>query len=326
MRLRLLLVAAVALMCQSQSAGAEEYPNRPIRLIVPAPPGGAADIMSRIVADQIRASLGQPVVVENRPGANGNLGTEYVLAAPADGYMLLMGTIGLMTINPHVYRGVKFDPLNDLAPVSLATTYPNVLIVNDKLPVHSVAELVQYAKKNPAALLYSSSGFGNSFYMGFEMLKKDAGINAVHVPYPGTASALSAVVSGDVNVAFSDVMVAAPQIAANTLRGIAVSGQTQSKMLPNLPTVAESGVPGLSDFNVVGWNGFAVKAGTPPERIKLLNEHIRRALTSPEGVESISKLGADPAPDTPEEFGAFMRAEDAKWGGLVKSANLKVDN
>jgi tripartite-type tricarboxylate transporter receptor subunit TctC len=325
MRVRTILFVLAVLTCLPHHARAEDYPDRPIRLIVPAPPGGAADIMSRIIADKIRISLHQPIIVENRPGANGNLAAEYVRSAPADGYMLMMGTIGLLTINPHVYEDVKFNPLTDFAPVALATTYPNVLVVNNKLPIHSVAELVEYAKKNPTALLYSSSGFGNSFYMGFEMLKHDTGIKAVHVPYAGTASALAAVIAGDVNVAFSDVMVAAPQIAANRLRGIAVSGRTRTKMLPDVPTVAESGVAGLTDFNVVGWNGFVVKAGTPPERISLLNEQIRRALTSPDGMASISNLGADPAGDTPEEFGAFLRAEDAKWGGLVKDANLQVD-
>jgi tripartite-type tricarboxylate transporter receptor subunit TctC len=219
---------------------------------------------------------------------------------------------------------VKFNPLTDFAPVTLATTYPNLLVVNNQLPVHSISELVQYAKKNPDALKYSSSGFGASFHMAFELLKADAGINAVHVPYTGTAVALTAVISGNVDTAFTDVITSAPQIAGKTLRGVAISSKTRSQMLSDMPTVAESGVPGLEDFDVVGWNGIVVKTGTPPDRIKLLNDHIRRALSSPDVVERISKLGADVAADSPEEFGEFMRNEDGKWGNLAKRAKLKA--
>ena len=322
MRLKFLLFAVAALLSLPHVAGAENYPDRPIRLVVPTGTGGAADIISRMIAEKLQTSLGQPVVVEDRPGANGIVGASYVLAAPADGYMLMMGHIGLMTINNHIYKDVKFNPLTDFAPVTLATIYPNLLVVNNKLPVHSVAELILYAKKNPEALKYSSSGFGASFHMAFELLKAEAGINAVHVPYTGTAVALTAVIAGNVDAAFTDTITSAPQIAANTLRGIAISSKTRSQILPNMPTVAESGVPGLADFDVVGWNGIVVKTGTPADRIKLLNEHIRRALSSADVVERIAKLGADVAADTPEQFGEFMRNEDAKWGNLAKTAKL----
>jgi tripartite-type tricarboxylate transporter receptor subunit TctC len=322
MRLRFIVFAAAVSLCLPRGAGAENYPDRPIRLIVPTGTGGAADIISRMIAEKLQTSLGQPVVVEDRPGANGIVGATYVLSAPADGYMLMMGHIGLMTINNHIYKDVKFDPLTDFSPVTLATTYPNLLVVNNKLPIHSVAELISYAKKNPDALKYSSSGFGASFHMAFELLKAEAGINAVHVPYTGTAVALTAVIAGNVDTAFTDTITSAPQIAANTLRGIAISSKTRSKMLPDIPTVAESGVPGLAGFDVVGWNGVVVKTGTPPERIKLLNEHIRRALSSADVVERISNLGADVAVGTPEEFGEFLRSEDTKWGNLAKTAKL----
>ena len=322
MRLKLILFAAAALACFSVKAGAENYPDRPIRLVVPTGTGGAADIISRMLAEKLQTSLGQTVIVEDRPGANGIVGANYVLAAPADGYTLMMGHIGLMTINSHIYKDIKLNPLTEFAPVTLATTYPNLLVVNNKLPVHSVAELVQYAKKNPDALHYSSSGFGASFHMAFELLKVQAGINAVHVPYTGTAVALTAVIAGNVDTAFTDTITSAPQIAAHTLRGIAISTRTRSPILPDMPTVAESGVPGLADFDVVGWNGIVVKTGTPPERIKLLNEHIRRALTSPDVVERVSKLGAEVAVGTPEEFAQFMRNEDEKWGTLARTAKL----
>lgn len=322
MRMRLVLFAVAVSLCLPRIATAESYPDRPIRLVVPTGTGGAADIVSRMIAEKLQISLGQSVVVEDRPGANGIVGASYVLSAPADGYTLMMGHIGLMTINNHIYKDVKFDPLTDFAPVTLTTTYPNLLVVNNKLPVHSVSELVQYAKKNPDSLKYSSSGFGASFHMAFELLKAQAGINAVHVPYTGTAVALTAVMAGNVDAAFTDTITSAPQIAANTVRGIAISSKTRSPALPNMPTVAESGVPGLADFDVVGWNGIVVKAGTLPDRIKLLNEHIRRALSSPDIVERISRLGADVAGDTPEQFGAFMHNEDAKWGNLARKAKL----
>jgi tripartite-type tricarboxylate transporter receptor subunit TctC len=322
MRLKFVLFAVAASLCLPRSAGAENYPDKPIRLIVPTGTGGAADIISRMIAEKLQTSLGQPVVIEDRPGANGIVGATYVLSAPADGYMLMMGHIGLMTINNHIYKDVRFNPLTDFAPVTLATTYPNLLVVNNKLPIHSVSELIQYAKKNPDTLKYSSSGFGASFHMAFELLKAQAGISAIHVPYTGTAVALTAVIAGNVDTAFTDTITSAPQIAANTLRGIAISSKARAKTLPDMPTVAESGVPGLADFDVVGWNGIVVKTGTPAERIKLLNEHIRRALSSPDVVERISKLGADVAVDTPEEFGEFMRSEDEKWGNLAKTARL----
>jgi tripartite-type tricarboxylate transporter receptor subunit TctC len=322
MRPRFLLLAAAALLCLPGVAGAENYPDRPIRLVVPTGTGGAADIISRMIAEKLQTSLGQPVVVEDRPGANGIVGASYVLAAPADGYMLMMGHIGLMTINNHIYKDVKFNPLTDFAPVTLATIYPNLLVVNNKLPVHSVAELIQYAKNNPEALKYSSSGFGASFHMAFELLKAQAGIDAVHVPYTGTAVALTAVIAGNVDAAFTDTITSAPQIAGNTLRGIAISSKTRSQILPDMPTVAESGVPGLAEFDVVGWNGIVVKTGTAADRIRLLNEHIRRALASADVVERIARLGADVAADTPEEFAEFMRHEDAKWGNLAKTARL----
>ncbi|MFO1107644.1 MAG: tripartite tricarboxylate transporter substrate binding protein [Bradyrhizobium sp.] len=322
MRLHYVLLV-VALTCLSSKAGAENYPDRPIRIVVPTGPGGAADIVSRLIAERMQKSLQQTIIIENKPGANGNIGATYALSAPADGYTLMMGHIGLMTVNAHLYANMTLNPLTDFVPVSRTTTYPNLLVVNNDIPVHSTAELISYAKTNPTGIRYSSSGFGSSFHMGFELLKLRAGIDAVHVPYTGTAHALTAVIAGNVETTFTDVISAAPQIEARALRGLAISSRTRAKNLPDVPTVAESGVPGLQDFDVIGWNGIVVKAGTPTDRIKLLNDHIRQALRVSEVIERISVLGADVADGTPEEFGEFMRAEDAKWGGLVAKAGLK---
>ena len=316
---------AAVVACLSQHANAQSYPDHPIRLIVPTGPGGASDVVSRIVGEKLQASLHQTVVVETRPGANGIVGAAYVLSQPADGYTLMMGHIGLMTINAHLYKDMNFDPLAEFAPVFRTTTYPNLLVVTNKLPVRSTRELVDYARNSATPLTYSSAGVGGSFHMGFELLKADAGIKAQHVPYTSTAKALLSVVSGETDATFTDVISSSSQIRADMVRGLAISSRQRSPMMPNLPTVSESGIAGLADFDVTGWNGIVVKAGTPPDRIRLLGEHIKRALEAPDVAARIAELGAEVAPSTPEEFGAFMRAEGKKWGDLARKANLKID-
>lgn len=319
------VVIAAVLACLSFPVAAQNYPDRPIKIVVPTGPGGATDIVTRVVAEKIQASLQQPVVVENRPGANGNVGAAYVLSQPADGYTLMMGHIGLMTINAHLYKEMKFDPLAEFAPIVRATTYANALVVTNALPIHSTKDLVDYAKKSPTGLRFSSAGVGGSLHMGFELLKVEAGFEAQHVPYTATAKALLSVISGETDAMFADVLAAVPHIFSHALRGIAVSSKQRSRLLPDLPAIAESGIPALADFDVVGWNGLVAKTGTPADRIKLLSEHVKRALETPEMAERMSKLGADVAVLPPEEFGAFMRAEDKKWGGLVKKADIKVN-
>ncbi|MFO1162236.1 MAG: tripartite tricarboxylate transporter substrate binding protein [Reyranellaceae bacterium] len=309
----------------SLPAGAETYPDRPIKIVVPTGPGGATDIVTRVIAEKIQATLGQPVVVENRPGANGNVGAAYVLSQPADGYTLMMAHIGLMTINAHFYKDMKFDPLAEFTPVIRATTYANVLVVTNSLPIQTTKDLVDYAKKSPTGLKFSSAGVGGSLHMGFELLKVEAGFEALHVPYTATAKALLSVISGETDALFSDVLAAVPHISSRSLRAVAISGKQRSHLLPDVPTVAESGIPSLVGYDVVGWNGLVVKNGTPPDRIKLIYEHVKRALEAPDMAERMTKLGAEVAVMSPDEFGAFMRAEDKKWGGLVKKADLKIN-
>lgn len=313
-----LVAAAIASM--ANAGYADDFPNNKIRIVVPTGPGGVADTMSRIVAAKMQDSLGQSVYIENKAGANGNLGAATTLAAPADGYTIMMGHIGLMTVNYHIYTKMEFNPVEAFVPVSHVVSYPDVLIVNNKLPVKTYAEFIKYAKENTKGLTYSSSGFGSSFHMAMELLKARAGFNAVHVPYTGTAHALNALIAGDVDVTFSDVITAAPQIEAKTVRVLAVSGAHRTKSLPDVPTIIEAGLPG---FVVEGWSGLVAKAGTPPERIKLLNDHISRALASPDVVERVAKLGAEVVGGTPEAFGKFMKDEDKKWGDLAKSANIR---
>lgn len=319
----LAIAAIIALL--AQHAGAQTYPDRPIRLVVPTGPGGASDIVARIVADKIQASLRQPVVVENRAGANGNVGAGYALSQPADGYTAMLGHIGLMTINSHLYKDMTFKPLTEFAPVARTTTYANLLIVNNNLPVRSTRELIDYARSRTTPLTFSSAGVGGSLHMGFELLKADAGIKAQHVPYTATAKAVMSVASGETDAMFADILAAASQVNSNVVRAVAISSKQRSPLMPDLPAVSESGVASLAEFDVTGWNGILVKAGTPSDRIKLLSEHIKRALEAPDVIERIAKLGAEVAPSTPEAFGAFMRAEDKKWGDLVRKADLKIE-
>jgi tripartite-type tricarboxylate transporter receptor subunit TctC len=325
--MRFVFAFAIATMVAflTQHAGAQTYPDRPIRLVVPTGPGGASDIVSRIVADKLQASLHQPVVVENRSGANGNVGAAYVLSQPADGYTLMMGHIGLMTINSHLYKDMTFKPLNEFVPVARTTTYANLLIVNSNLPVRSTKELIEYARNRTTPLTFSSAGVGGSLHMGFELSKADADIKAQHVPYTATAKAMMSVASGETDATFADILASASQVDRNLVRALAISSKQRSPLMPNLPAVSESGVASLAAFDVTGWNGIVVKAGTPSDRVKLLSEHIRRALGAPDVIERIAKLGAEVSPTTPEAFGAFMRAEDKKWGDLVRKADLKIE-
>jgi tripartite-type tricarboxylate transporter receptor subunit TctC len=319
--LTVVLIAAVVSLNCSAGARADDFPNNKVRILVPTAAGGVADSLARIVAAKIQDTLGQPVFVEDRAGANGNVGAAAVLAAPADGYTMMMGHIGLMTINYHLYSKMDFEPIKAFVPIVEVVSYPDVLVVNNDLPVKTFEEFIKYAKANPGKLTYSSSGYGSSFHMAMELLKNRAGIEAVHVPYTGTAPALSAVLSGAVNVAFTDVITASPHIAAKSVRALAVSGSHRFKSLPDVPTIAESGIPG---FAVVGWAGLVAKDGTPPDRVKLLNEQVNRALQLPDVVKKVSDLGGDVVGGTPDDFRKFMADEDKKWGELVEKAHLQV--
>jgi tripartite-type tricarboxylate transporter receptor subunit TctC len=315
------LAGLLASACLSTAVRADDYPSNKIRILVPTAAGGVADTFSRIIAAKLQDTIGQAVYVEDRPGANGNVGASVVLAAPADAYTVMMGHIGLMTVNYHLYTKMEFNPVEAFAPIIHVVSYPDVLIVNNKLPVKTYAELIKRAKDDPNKLTYSSSGFGSSFHMAMELLKARAGFDAVHVPYTGTAPALNALLSGAVDMTFSDVITAAPQIEAGNVRVLAVSGRHRVKSMPNVPTIEEAGLPG---FVVVGWAGLVAKAGTPSDRIKLINEQVNRALVAPDVAARVAELGGEIVGGTPEAFGKFMQEEDKKWGDLARSANLRI--
>jgi tripartite-type tricarboxylate transporter receptor subunit TctC len=319
------LISVAASWCGVAAAKADDFkpddfPNGKIRILVPTAAAGVADSLARIVAAKMQENIGQTVYVEDRPGANGNVGAQVALAAPADGYTIMMGHIGLMTVNYHLYPKMGFNPVKAFVPIAQVVSYPDVLVVNNELPVKTFGEFIDYAKANPKALTYSSSGYGSSFHMAMELLKNRAGIEAVHVPFTGTAPALNALMAGSVNVAFTDVITGGPFIAANKMRVLAVSGSHRFRGLPDVPTIAEAGLPG---FVVEGWVGLVAADGTPPDRVRFLNAQVNRALKDQDVIAKVSALGGDIIGGTPERFGQFMAAEDAKWGDLVEQAHLR---
>ena len=314
------LFAVNSLFCGAPGI-ASDYPNGKVRILVPTAAAGVADSVARIVAMKLQDSVGQAVYVEDRPGANGNVGAQAALSAPADGYTILMGHIGLMAINYHLYPDMPFNPAKSFVPIVHLVSYPDVLVVSDNLPIRTLEELIAYAKQHPNALTYSSSGYGSSFHMAMEMLKSRVGIEAVHVPFTGTAQALNALMAGTVNVAFSDVITAGPFIAAGKVVVVAVSGPHRFAGLPDVPTIQEAGVPG---FVVEGWAGLVASEGTPADRIKFLNREINKVLRDPEVVSKVSVLGGEIVGGSPEQFGKFIAEEDRRWGDLVEQAHLRA--
>lgn len=318
---RKIILAAVsaAVLSAAPVVAQETFPNKPISFVVPTAAGGASDIVARTIAKEIEVTLGQPVVVENRPGANGNIGAELVLGKPADGYTLMMGHIGLMSVNVHLYSSIKFDPLKDFTPVSRVASYPSVLVVHPDVPVKTVQEFIDYAKANPG-LKFGSPGFGTSQHMSMESFKLATGVNLVHVPYKGAAPALADLMGGHITVAFSDPLATLPQVRAGTVRALGVGGPDRLAVAPEIPTVADT-VPG---FAVEGWTGVVIKAGTPADRIAKLNEHINKALSKPEVLKSLNDKGAKITLGPPEMFGKYIESEYARWKEVVQKGNLKV--
>lgn len=314
------LLAVSPLFCAA-AAIADDYPNGKVRILVPTAAAGVADSVARIVAAKVQDGLGQAVYVEDRPGANGNVGAQAALAAPADGYTILMGHIGLMAINYHLYPDMNFNPTKSFVPIVHLVSYPDVLVVSGDLPIKTVEELIVYAKKHPKALTYASSGYGSSFHMAMELLKSRVGIEAVHVPFTGTAQALNALMAGSVNIAFSDVITAGPFITSKKVVALAVSGAHRFSGLPDVPTIEEAGVP---DFVVEGWAGLVAAEGTPSDRVKFLNLQINKVLRDPEVISKVSALGGEIVGGSPEQFGKFMADEEKRWGDLVERAQLRA--
>ena len=315
------LAFALALAACS-GAWAQSYPAKPIRFIVPFPPGGSADILARAIGQKAGEGLGQPLVVENRPGAGTAIGAEALAKSPADGYAVMIGTVSSHAINPALNPKLTYDPVKDFTPISLVASIPFAMIVHPSVPAKSVSEFISLAKSKPGSLNYSSAGNGTSNHLAGELLKSLAGIDIVHIPYKGSAPALNDLVAGQVSLMFDLVLTAAPHVKSGAVRGLAVTGAKRSSALPELPTVAESGVPG---YEVSAWFGIFAPAGVPQPVVQRLNAEFVKALQQPELRQRLASQGAEPLTSTPEEFAAYLRSEIAKWAKVVKDSGMKVD-
>jgi len=313
---------AGALSMFGPDAAATDYPQRPIKLVVPFPPGGGADKLARTIMPKVEALLGQPIVIDNRPGAGGNLGAEFVARAESDGYTLLYGTNGTHSINASLYRKLNFDPVKDFAPVSRMTSIAAMLIVDPKLTATSVAELIRYAKDHPGKINFASAGNGTTSHLAGELFKTMAAVDITHVPYRGGALAVTDLIGGHVQMMIDVMPNAYPLAVSGKARGLAVSTAQRFAGAPDYPTIAESGLPG---FEASAWDGILVPAGTPRPIVDKLNAAIRSALRDPAIVEALNRLGAQPVPSTPEEFALHISTSTAKWAAVVQASGAKVD-
>ena len=316
------LAAFVALTALVQLAAAQTFPSKPVKLVVPFPPGGPLDAVGRAIADKLMQTWGQPVVVENKPGAGGNIGADLVAKSPADGYTVVMGALSTHAVNPSLYPTMPYDAVRDFAPITLVAITPNVLVVNPSLPVHSVKELIAYAKANPGKLSFGSGSNGSAGHLAGELFKVDTGVDMIHVPYKGGAPAMQALLAGDTQLMFDNLANAMPQVKAGKLRALAVTTAQRSKLAPELPTMAEAGVPG---FDISTWFGLLAPAGTPPAVIAKWNADVTKILDSPDMRERLNAQGAEAQPTSPQQFGAFIAAELAKYARIVKASGAKVD-
>jgi len=298
-----------------------DYPVKPVRIVVPFPPGGANDLMARLIATPLSTSLGQNVIVENRPGAGANIGAEFVARAPPDGHVALMGAV-VHTVNATLYEKLGYSLARDFAPVSLLTTTPNILVVHPSVPVKSVKELIALVKARPGQLDYASAGSGSSPHLAGALFNMMAGTAMQHIPYKGSAPAMTALISGECAVGFVSAPSVIQQIRSGRLRGIAVTGTQRSAMVPDMPTVAEAGVKG---YESGGWFGLLVPAGSPKEAIARLNAESAKALRLPDAKARMDENGLTPVGSTPEAFGAYLKSEIDKWGKVVRSAGMRVE-
>ncbi|MYZ43537.1 Bug family tripartite tricarboxylate transporter substrate binding protein [Schauerella aestuarii] len=302
---------------------ADAYPSRPITLVVPFPPGGPTDALSRRLAGGVGQAIGQTVVVENRPGAGGNIGAEYVAHAKPDGYTLLFGTSGPLAINGSLYKDQRYDPQKSFAPVIRVGHLPNILVVNPKVPATNVQELIALAKSRPDALTYASSGNGASSHLAGVMFNQMAGTKLLHVPYKGTGPALNDLLGGQVDMSFTDIMTALPHIKAGKLRAIGLASADRSAALPDLPTIAEQG---LKDYDVSVFFGITAPAGTPPDVVARLNEAFAKALDDPAVKETLTNQGIVAATDrTPAGLQAFIDEQVPKWRDVVRAGNVSIN-
>jgi len=315
--MRLLIALLLALPLQLAQA---QYPNRPLKLVVPFPPAGATDIVGRIVAQKLSERLGQPVVVENKPGAGGSIGSDLVAKSPADGYTLLMATTSTHSIGPSLQK-LPYDPIRDFAPITHVANVPNVLVVSPQLPVASVSELVAYAKARPGQLNFATSGIGTIVHLNSELFMLITGVEMVHVPYKGTALAIPDVANGSIAMLFDSLASVMPHVRSAKVKPLAVNADRRSNLLPEVPTFAEAG---LAAFDRYTWFGMFAPAGTPREVVARVQIEVVASLKAPDVLERFTQVGAEPVGSTPEQFVERIRSDTAKWAEVIKAANVKV--
>ena len=314
-------LSGLALAAQAQTAA--NYPNKPIRMIVPFSAAGTTDILARAIGQELTKAWGQPVVVENRPGAGGNTGADVVAKAPADGYTLLMGAVSPMAINVTLYYPkLPYDVVKDFAPVTLVATVPNLLVVHPSVPVTTVKELIALAKAKPGQLTFASSGNGTSIHLSGELFKSMAGVDMLHIPYKGSGPAITDLIGGQVNMMFDNMPSVLAQVKGGKLRAIAVTTRERSPALPEVPTIAESGLPG---FDASSWFGIFAPAGTPKDIVAKLSAAVAKSLHTTEMKERLAGQGAVAVGNTPEQYSEFVKAEIAKWAKVVKASGAKID-
>ena len=315
------ILLSLALSLVAITGYTQPFPGKPTRIIIGFPPGGAIDVVTRMLAPRLSEAFGQPVIVDNRPGANGVLATDLVAKSPPDGHTIFIGTLGNLAMNPSFYPNLPFNRDKDLTPVTQVASVAFMLLAHPSVPFKSVPELIAYAKANPGKVNYSSSGNGSTPHLTGELFNSLAGVKTTHIPYKGAAPAITDLIGGQVQISYDAVATSVAHINAGRLRGIAVTGPKRVSMLPNTPTVAET-VPG---YEVVNWFGMVAPAGTPRAAIARWRNEIVKVLNVPEIRDKLRALGTDPVGSTPEEFGSFMKAETVKWARVIKEANIRVE-
>ena len=319
LRRALLAFAALTL---SGLAAAQNWPAKPIKIIVPYPPGGTSDILARALGPGITAALGQTVIVENKPGATGNVGADAVAKSPPDGYTLLLADIGSLAISPSVFTTLPFDPVKDFAPVAMVAYSPHILAAHPSVPAKDVRELIAYAKANPDKLNFAVSGVGGANHLAGIDFAMRAGVKWVYIPYKGGAQAITDVVGGQAQVLFNGMLATYPFVRNGQLKAIAISSAQRFNAAPDIPTVSEAGLPG---FETGSWQGIVAPAGTPPEIVSKLHATVTAILATPEMKDRLDKAGAEVRPQSPAQFGAFIRSEKERWAKVVKESGAKFD-
>ena len=323
MHRRILLTAGAALALSMTGAALAQgvYPDKPIKLLVGYAPGGSADIAARLAARELTLELNQPVIVENRPGAGGNIASEMLTRARPDGYTLLMGATAQIVINPSLYKNMTFNPIKDMAPVTLMQNEYKLLVMNPKVPAKTLKEFIAYAKAHPTGVTFGSPGIGSPAHLAGELMNQQAGLTMLHVPFKGTSASVANLVSGNVTMAIDNMPALLPQVKAGALRALAVASEKRAPAAPNIPTMQEAGLPG---FVVPAWKGLMAPAGTPRPIIDRLNAAMVKILAKPEVRKQMLDLGADPVGNTPEEFATMIKAQTVKWAALVKSTGTTL--